>query len=345
MEFLKEKTLNDNNIKLKYIDALPDEDTMNKLAKMRAYMGYRSGSFDEAYKYWQKFFTPRKMRKRFVVVAEDKEDIEKFIGSVEFSRELDIWTNWFIRALRVMEDYRRLGIGTAMEQYGFEIIKKEKGEAAFAAINNTNNPSIGLHEKLGFKKQNYKKLSNWIIPEEEDLYRLKLKENAIEKLELHEVEEPDYLFLHQLMNNPAIQKSLHQPDSSVEGWRESIKLWKADSDEKNFIIYCNNNPVGIIGLNGLNSSDKIVWIKILALLPEYQGKFIGTYALANCFDIVFALGFAEIKLYTDKDNKTAQRLYEKFLFKVEEEVTKKMPDGLNYERVCMVRKFNKPKTS
>lgn len=336
MEFLNEKLICDNNIKLKYFDTLPDEDTMNKLARMRAYGGY---SFDKAYKYWQDFFTRRRIRRHFVVVAEDKEDTEKFIGSVKFSRQMDIRTNWFISGLGVLKDYRRLGIGTAMEQYGIEIIKKKKGEAVIVAVSNTNTPSICLHEKQGFRKLKQKELPGWQILEEEDLYKLKLKENAIEEIELREVEETDYLFLHQLMNNPVIQKILHQPDSCEEEWLEYIKLWKADSDEKDFIIYCNNNPVGLVGLNGLNSSDKSVWIKILALLPEYQERFIGTYALSKCFDLVFALSFTEIRLFTDKDNKVAQRLYEKFGFKIEKEIVKKMPDGAEYERVYMVRKL------
>ena len=157
----------------------------------------------------------------------------------------------------------------------------------------------------------------------------------VNNLELKEVMEREYEFLYELMNNESIMKRLNETCTSLEDWKSAILYWKNDSDEENYIIYNNNKPIGWIGINNLDSSDREVYIKILAILPENQRRGIGGYAVKNMINYLKGKGFKKLSLYTDKDNDYAQRCYIKCGFKIETTLTDKMANGKNIERYKM----------
>ncbi len=91
-----------------------------------------------------------------------------------------------------------------------------------------------------------------------------------------------------------------------------------DKDEKNFIIFKKEDRVtiGWIGLNGLQSSDGIAWIKVLAILPEHWGKGYGSDSIKAIKEILREMGFKKVRLWTDEINTRARVCYEVNDFKI-----------------------------
>ena len=64
-------------------------------------------------------------------------------------------------------------------------------------------------------------------------------------------------------------------------WEEAIPVWEEDPDEEDRIVLCDGLPVGWIGVNSLLTD--MPYVKILIILPEYQGRGAGT-ALNGVYD-------------------------------------------------------------
>ena len=73
------------------------------------------------------------------------------IGAVNFLQAPDDLKGWYLGDLHVEGDFRRQGIASKMLRKGFEYISRisNGGEYIYAYIEKDNEPSIGLHKKLG----------------------------------------------------------------------------------------------------------------------------------------------------------------------------------------------------
>ena len=92
----------------------------------------------------------------------------------------------------------------------------------------------------------------------------------MKNIEMKIAADADAHFLHQLMNNESVMQALNEVATSIEIWSEAIKEWENDPDEEDYIIFSEETRIGWIGINGLISKNKRVFIKIIALMPEYQ---------------------------------------------------------------------------
>ncbi len=155
-------------------------------------------------------------------------------------------------------------------------------------------------------------------------------------IELKKVTSLDAEFLTKLLNNKTILKILNEKRSKLKDWQTAIDNWSKDNDEENYIIYCDNIPVGWIGINSLLSEDKKPYIKMFALLPEYRFHGIGQYVINFIKDELKNRGYLSLKLVTDKENKHAIHCYEKCGFAVTETFTKKMLNGKTVQRYKMI---------
>ncbi len=162
-------------------------------------------------------------------------------------------------------------------------------------------------------------------------------------VELKKVTLSDAGFLTKLLNNKTNLKILNEKKSKFQDWQTAIDNWSKDNDEENYIIYCDNIPVGWIGVNSLLSEDKKPYIKMLVLLPEYRFHGIGQYVVKLIKDEMKNRGYLSLKLITDKENKHAIHCYEKCEFAVTETFTKKMPNGKTVERYKMSVKLKDEK--
>ncbi len=156
---------------------------------------------------------------------------------------------------------------------------------------------------------------------------------------MQKVREDDAEFLYKLMNDKNILDALDEMPTQFNDWIDTISAWNCDPDEENYIIFDENTPVGWLGINGLLSEDKVAYIKMIGLVPPYQNKGIGTYALNRTLDMLRSRGFTAVALYTNQSNRRAQSCYMKCGFKITGQLVEKMANGNLAERYKMERVF------
>lgn len=151
------------------------------------------------------------------------------------------------------------------------------------------------------------------------------------------VNEKDAVFLNELMNNGEVMTALNEVHTAADVWIDAITEWKRDDDEEDYIIFSGDVPVGWLGINGLLSEDKRAYIKMIALLPEYQNCGIGQYVINQITDHLKRRGYVSVGLYTNQNNIRAQQCYIKCGFNITAETVQKMSDGADVKRFKMER--------
>lgn len=154
-------------------------------------------------------------------------------------------------------------------------------------------------------------------------------------IDILDVCETDAKFLYELMNDDSVLKAQNEVRTELSDWKEAIAAWNCDPDEEDYIIYNEGVPAGWFAVNGLLSDDKKVYIKMIALLPQYQNKGIGFYAINHFLEALGLRGYEEAVLYTNRNNYSAQKCYQKCGFTIKEELFQKMSDGNIVKRYKM----------
>ena len=149
----------------------------------------------------------------------------------------------------------------------------------------------------------------------------------MDTIEIKNVEHSDIVFLFQLMNDTQIMKALNESPTSQEDWVEAVNCWENDADELDFIIWNDGKQIGWFAFNGVQSPNKIAYLKMAVILPQYQNKGIGKYVLFQLLEIMKRKGFAKVILFTNQENVKAQRCYQKCGFRITEELTQEMSDN------------------
>jgi RimJ/RimL family protein N-acetyltransferase len=131
------------------------------------------------------------------------------------------------------------------------------------------------------------------------------------EIELLPAGEQDAGFLFELCADPRVAGPLSLGTHDPEYWRAAVRDWANDPDEEALIVHFvpGRARIGWIALNGLLNPDHVVWVKMMALLPEVWRK---GYCRA-CMDLIKqrAAGrhSASIRLWTDSNNAPALRCY------------------------------------
>ena len=159
--------------------------------------------------------------------------------------------------------------------------------------------------------------------------------HIVNNIKIEEVKIGDAEFIYNLMNNEIVMDALNEVPTSLSDWRCAIAEWKQDSDEKDYIIFCDTIPVGWIAVNGLISTDKKAFIKMVAILPEYQGYGVGQFAVRWVVEMLRKSEYISVALYTDESNLKAQNCYSKCGFVVTESFVDKMSNGKSVKRYKM----------
>ena len=146
-------------------------------------------------------------------------------------------------------------------------------------------------------------------------------------IKLRAISSNDAPFLFSIMNTDIILKALNEVPTQLCDWIDAIREWSTDDDEEDYVICDDETPIGWLGINGLNSADKVAYLKLAAILPSYHNKGIGQYAITQVIEMLQHRNFSKIALYTDKDNCKAQACYRKCGFKVTEKLTEEMSNG------------------
>ena len=162
----------------------------------------------------------------------------------------------------------------------------------------------------------------------------------MENIEIHKVTANDAEVLHKLMNDEHIIDRLSETETGIDIWISAIKEWENDHDEEDYIIYNNNIAIGWLGINNLLSADKQAYIKMIVLLPEYQGRGIGKYVISQAVEHLRLMGYHSVILFTDNSNVVAQKCYKKCGFDITETIMQKMSNGKSIKRVKMEKALN-----
>ena len=149
------------------------------------------------------------------------------------------------------------------------------------------------------------------------------------------VTENDAEFLQKLMNNETVMAILNEVPTALAVWVDAIKEWAQDTDEEDYIIFDGTTPIGWLGVNGLSSTDKKAYIKMITLLPQYQNCGIGSFVITETIENLKLRGYNSIGLYTDQSNIQAQQCYLKCGFDITTETEQKMSNGAVVKRYIM----------
>ena len=159
-------------------------------------------------------------------------------------------------------------------------------------------------------------------------------------IELRAVSDADAQFLTFIMNTESVLNALNELPTQLEDWKDAIKAWSKDSDEEDYIICDDETPIGWLGINNLESTDRIAYLKLAAILPDYQNKEIGRYAITQVIEMLRQRKYLKVLLYTDLENYKARACYSKCGFKVTETFMEEMANGNTVARCKMELNLN-----
>ena len=159
-------------------------------------------------------------------------------------------------------------------------------------------------------------------------------------IQLRTVTAKDAGFLFSVMNTGSILEALNEVPTTFSDWQNAIQDWNKDEDEEDYIILWEDTPVGWLGINGLSSSNRNVYLKIVALLPEYQGFGTGAAAIRQIIQMLQQRGYSRVSLYTDQDNSKAQACYRKCGFQITESLMDESSNGKMVPRYKMTLKLS-----
>ena len=154
-------------------------------------------------------------------------------------------------------------------------------------------------------------------------------------INLRIVSDNDARFLTYIMNIDSVLNALNEIPTRLEDWVDAIKEWIEDNDEDVFIISDGGTPIGWLGVNGLESADKVAYLKLIAILPEHHNKGIGRYAINQVIELLRQRKCLKVALYTDQENYKARACYSKCGFEVTETFMDEMANGKTVARCKM----------
>ncbi len=154
---------------------------------------------------------------------------------------------------------------------------------------------------------------------------------------LHAVTDNDADFLFSIMNIDSVLEALNENPTQLFDWTEAVRAWSEDDDEEDYIIRDGETQLGWIGINGLSSADRVAYLKAVVVLPDYQNKGIGQYAVAHVLDMLRQRKYTKAALYTDQSNHKAQACYHKCGFRIVETFEEEMANGKTVARCRMER--------
>lgn len=119
-------------------------------------------NFESTYEWMMKWHKDEIPGQKLTVCLFEGEKVEDNLLSV-----LRVWSSpyceqkWLIEGLEVYEEKRRLGYGKITVQLALEALSNRAVEVVYVNIHEDNEPSIKLHESLGFELVSRGTLNSW----------------------------------------------------------------------------------------------------------------------------------------------------------------------------------------
>lgn len=157
----------------------------------------------------------------------------------------------------------------------------------------------------------------------------------MDNIKLRAVSDADAQFLAFIMNTDIVLEALNELPTQLADWVDAIKEWNKDNDEEDYMICDGETPIGWLGINNLESVEKVAYLKLAAVLPNYHNKGIGHYAISQVVEMLRQRNYQKIALYTDQENHKARACYKKCGFEVTETFMEEMANGKTVARCKM----------
>jgi RimJ/RimL family protein N-acetyltransferase len=121
----------------------------------------------------------------------------------------------------------------------------------------------------------------------------------------------DASFLFELCSDARVNKALAMGFHDVAYWESSIDAWLHDPDEEVYIIETQdqNRRIGWIAFNGMQGTQGIAWIKMMALSPDVWNKGYCRICIDLAKQRLFKMGVQRIRLWVDMENSRALSCY------------------------------------
>ena len=225
----------------------------------------------------------------------------------------------FIRALGVVPEHRRKGIGRELAEKAVESLKERKMETVEAMAFGDKPAAIQFWESLRFQQVRVFSLMKRSL----DNLPMDVRENATVTLrKIVQPSEEDIRLVNQLENETFREHYNFRP-ATVEETRFFLTKDSAYRDQEWLIAYLSGSPVGYVGVGvdkkyNTEKNAKAAWILDIGVLKEHRQKGIGTTLMLEAMKLMKAKGMNEATLAVDDQNPTkAIKLYEKVGYKVE----------------------------
>lgn len=138
------------------------------------------------------------------------------------------------------------------------------------------------------------------------------------KLTIRSLERGDLPFIHRLKNNPEIMTYwFDEPYHSLEKLQSLYDQQIHSQHERQFVVVCNNELVGIVELMSIDQRHRHTEFQII-IDPTHQGKGFATPATKLALDYAFrTLNMHKVYLFVDPVNEAAIHIYKKVGFAME----------------------------
>ena len=87
-------------------------------------------------------------------------------------------------------------------------------------------------------------------------------------IKLRAVSDGDAQFLTFVMNTDSVLDALNELPTLLNDWVDAIKEWSKDNDEEDYIITDGEIPIGWLGINSLESADKVAYLNWWPYCPN-----------------------------------------------------------------------------
>lgn len=108
-----------------------------------------------------------------------------------------------------------------------------------------------------------------------------------------------------------IQNTIFPLENGRKNYIEGITNDPYRKEMINYIVYANENPIGVVGLYAYNEYPKDAWLSWFGVLQEYRQKGYGSKMFDFFASLALAKGYTAIRVYTDDEFDKASLLYEK----------------------------------
>ena len=108
-----------------------------------------------------------------------------------------------------------------------------------------------------------------------------------------------------------IQNSIFPLEDGRQNYVEGITNDPYRKEMINYIVYDNENPIGVVGLYSYNEYPNDAWLSWFGVLHEYRQKGYGSKIFDFFETLAFKKGYTSIRVYTNDEFDKAISLYEK----------------------------------